>query len=69
MVEALRDALLERHELIGDEILEVIRSAGPALAEPTGLSVPAAVAVPAGQACPLVGGVQAQSVVNPAHDD
>ena len=69
VVEALRDALLDRHELIGDQILEVIRSAGPALAEPTGLSVPAAVAVPAGQARPLVGGVQAQSAVNPAHDD
>jgi ATP-dependent Zn protease len=27
VVEALRDALLDRHELIGDEILEVIRSA------------------------------------------
>ena len=30
MVEALRDALLEREELIGDEILEVIRSSHPA---------------------------------------
>jgi ATP-dependent Zn protease len=30
VVEALRDALLERHELIGDEILDVIRQAGPA---------------------------------------
>ena len=29
VVEALRDALLDRHELIGEEILEVIRSAGP----------------------------------------
>ena len=29
MVEALRDALLERHELIGDEILEVIRGRNP----------------------------------------
>jgi len=27
VVEALRDALLERHELIGDEILEVIHEA------------------------------------------
>jgi cell division protease FtsH len=27
IVEALRDALLDRHELIGDEILEVIRHA------------------------------------------
>jgi hypothetical protein len=27
VVEALRDALLERHELIGDEILEVIHAA------------------------------------------
>jgi signal transduction histidine kinase len=27
VVEALRDALLERHELIGDEILEVINGA------------------------------------------
>jgi hypothetical protein len=27
VVEALRDALLERHELIGDEILEVIHHA------------------------------------------
>ena len=30
VVEALRDALLDRHELIGDEILSVIASAGPA---------------------------------------
>ena len=29
VVEALRDALLDRHELIGDEILEVIRHADP----------------------------------------
>ena len=29
VVEALRDALLDRHELIGDEILDVIRSARP----------------------------------------
>jgi hypothetical protein len=27
VVEALRDALLDRHELIGEEILEVIRAA------------------------------------------
>jgi hypothetical protein len=27
VVEALRDALLERHELIGDEILDVIHGA------------------------------------------
>ena len=30
VVEALRDALLERQELIGDDILEVIRSSQPA---------------------------------------
>ena len=30
VVEALRDALLDRHELIGDEILEVIRHADAA---------------------------------------
>ncbi|MEI7778256.1 MAG: AAA family ATPase [Actinomycetes bacterium] len=29
LVEALRDALLERHELIGDEILDVLVAAGP----------------------------------------
>ncbi len=29
LVEALRDALLERDELIGDEILEVLQTAGP----------------------------------------
>ncbi len=29
MVEALRDALLEREELIGDEILDVIGGATP----------------------------------------
>jgi hypothetical protein len=29
VVEALRDALLEREELIGDDILDVIRSAQP----------------------------------------
>ena len=29
MVEALRDALLDREELIGDEILEVIRGSQP----------------------------------------
>ena len=34
VVEALRDALLEREELIGDEILEVIRSSQPALPTP-----------------------------------
>jgi cell division protease FtsH len=28
-VEALRDALLERHELVGREIREVIESAAP----------------------------------------
>jgi cell division protease FtsH len=37
IVEALRDALLERDELIGDEIVEVARGAGPAVTE--GLSV------------------------------
>lgn len=31
VVEALRDALLGRHELIGDEILDVIRQADPAI--------------------------------------
>jgi cell division protease FtsH len=31
LVEALRDALLERDELIGDEIIEVIEAAGPAV--------------------------------------
>jgi len=30
LVEALRDALLERHELIGHEITDVLRTAGPA---------------------------------------
>ena len=30
VVEALRDALLDREELIGDEILEVIRNTRPA---------------------------------------
>jgi hypothetical protein len=34
VVEALRDALLERHELIGDEILEVIHGAATAAANP-----------------------------------
>ncbi len=29
VVEALRDALVERHELIGDEILDVIVHAEP----------------------------------------
>jgi cell division protease FtsH len=33
VVEALRDALLERDELIGEEILEVARAAGPAVTE------------------------------------
>ncbi len=33
IVEALRDALLERDELLGDEITEVARSAGPARRE------------------------------------
>jgi hypothetical protein len=33
-VEALRDALLEREELIGDEILEVLRQAEAGLAVP-----------------------------------
>jgi cell division protease FtsH len=37
IVEALRDALLDRDELIGDEIVEVARSAGPAVTE--GLTV------------------------------
>jgi cell division protease FtsH len=37
IVEALRDALLDRDELIGDEILQVARSAGPAVTE--GLTV------------------------------
>jgi hypothetical protein len=32
VVEALRDALLEREELIGDDILEVIRGSQPGLA-------------------------------------
>ncbi len=63
VVEALRDALLDRHELIGDEILEVIRSAGPTLAAPSGQ------AEPAGPARQLVAGAQAQSAVNPANDD
>jgi ATP-dependent Zn protease len=31
VVEGLRDALLERDELVGAEILEVIASVGPAL--------------------------------------
>jgi len=34
VVEALRDALLERHELIGDEILEVIHSAATSAPNP-----------------------------------
>jgi hypothetical protein len=34
LVEALRDALLERDELIGDEILEVLRRAEGGLAVP-----------------------------------
>jgi cell division protease FtsH len=34
VVEALRDALLERHELIGDEILEVIHAAATGAANP-----------------------------------
>ena len=34
VVEALRDALLERQELIGDDILEVIRGSQPAPARP-----------------------------------
>jgi cell division protease FtsH len=33
IVEALRDALLERDELLGAEIMEVARSAGPAIRE------------------------------------
>jgi cell division protease FtsH len=37
VVEALRDALLERDELIGDEIVEVARRAGPTVTE--GLSI------------------------------
>jgi hypothetical protein len=37
IVEALRDALLERDELIGEEILEVARAAGPPVRE--GLTV------------------------------
>jgi hypothetical protein len=39
VVEALRDALLEREELIGDDILEVIRGSQPAArpaTDPTG---------------------------------
>ena len=32
LVAAVRDALLERHELIGEEIEDVLRSAGPAVA-------------------------------------
>jgi ATP-dependent Zn protease len=30
LVEALRDALLERHELVGREITDVLAAAGPA---------------------------------------
>jgi cell division protease FtsH len=37
LVEALRDALLEREELIGDEILEVLRAAEAALTAPVPL--------------------------------
>jgi hypothetical protein len=33
ILEALRDALLDREELIGDEILEVARAAGPPVTE------------------------------------
>ena len=39
VVEALRDALLERQELIGDDILEVIRGSQPARPD-TGLPAP-----------------------------
>jgi len=34
VVEALRDALLERDELIGEEILDTIRSVGEVVDEP-----------------------------------
>ena len=67
VVEALRDALLDRHELIGDEILEVIRSAGPVPSAV--LDVSAGLAVPSGQGPQLVAGAQAQSAVDPANDD
>ena len=33
VIEALRDALLERDELVGGEILDVIASATPAISE------------------------------------
>jgi cell division protease FtsH len=38
LVEALRDALLERHELIGDEIIAVIEAASAAV-EPATLDL------------------------------
>jgi cell division protease FtsH len=37
LVEALRDALLEREELIGDEILEVLAEAEASLADPVAI--------------------------------
>jgi ATP-dependent Zn protease len=46
LVEALRDALLERHELIGHEITDVLAAAGPARPAPaiesTGVGAPTA---------------------------
>jgi ATP-dependent Zn protease len=42
VIEALRDALLERHELIGEDILEVIRQSQPAPTVPTAPAAPAA---------------------------
>jgi cell division protease FtsH len=53
LVEALRDALLEREELIGDEILEVLRQAEAGLAVPLpargGASLLASRPAPAGE--------------------
>ena len=55
VVEALRDALLERHELIGDEILDVIHAAvaGPG-ATPTPPPAEAPVEAGAGEGSPTV---------------
>ncbi|MBC3761507.1 AAA family ATPase [Quadrisphaera oryzae] len=59
LVAALRDALLERHELIGHEITDVLAAAGPAVVVP-GVSAPppvtAAVVLPeTAPAAPTVG--------------
>ncbi|MGJ7442341.1 AAA family ATPase [Aquipuribacter sp. MA13-6] len=48
LVEALRDALLARHELIGHEITDVLQQAADAAGAPTPVGVVAAEVVPAG---------------------